>query len=96
MSAIEHAIPKTTAGSRLAAVARSVVALARRVTRAWVNRRHALQLAELSDHQLADIGQPRRDLALLTRSPFAGDPTTSLAEIARQRADLDERVRFRL
>jgi uncharacterized protein YjiS (DUF1127 family) len=46
------------------------------------NRREALQLLELSDHQLADIGLTRDDVNCALSSSLLSDPTRELARFS--------------
>lgn len=47
------------------------------------NRAAARALANLSDHQLADIGLTRQDLVASLKSDYRDDPTIELALRAR-------------
>jgi uncharacterized protein YjiS (DUF1127 family) len=96
MTALESTVHANAAPSRVSALAMRVTGLVRRFVRHLANRRHARELMELSDHQLADIGLTRADLAIARRTSFASDPTQCLAEIARQRGQVDDYVRLRM
>ena len=55
--------------------------------RMFTNRRVALGLHDLTDHELADIGLSRSDLSrVLAGTGLAEDPTRELAAIAGMRA----------
>lgn len=55
------------------------------VYRTWRNRRAFLQLGEMSDTELADIGLRRGDLHAVVGSPFGVDPTARLNAIVHGR-----------
>ncbi len=70
-----------------------VVAVMRALYRAWRSRRDIARLAELSDHQLADIGLTRDDIRVARRAPLATDPTTGLAALIKERGRTQEAAR---
>jgi len=94
MTALETPQPATAALSRVTALVLRVAGLGRAIGRAWTNRRHAIELSELSDHQLADIGLTRADLAAVRRLPIGQDPTASLADMAHRRSMNGDFVRL--
>jgi uncharacterized protein YjiS (DUF1127 family) len=94
MTALEPTV-HATAAQRVNAFALRVAEFVRGVGRAWSNRRATLELAELSDHQLADIGLTRADLAAVRRLPIGQDPTASLADMAHRRSMNGDFVRLR-
>jgi len=94
MTALDTRQPATAALSRVTVLVLRVAEVARFIGRAWTSRRHALELSELSDHQLADIGLTRSDLAAVRRLPIGQDPTASLADIARRRSMNGDYVRL--
>lgn len=85
MTALDH--PTTFAGAAplRTDVASRVAKGFKAIFRSIFNRRHLVELNELSDHQLADMGLMRADLhqARLTRIP--ADPTSTLSALTRQR-----------
>lgn len=86
MTALEPTVYATAAAQRVTAFALRVAEFARAAGRARWNRRAILDLSELSDHQLADIGLTRADLAAARRLPIGQDPTASLADMAHRRS----------
>ncbi|NMG40780.1 DUF1127 domain-containing protein [Chelativorans sp. ZYF759] len=95
MTALEPTQHATAALPRVTAIAMRVAGFVRGIARALENRRATLELAELSDHQLADIGLTRADLAAVRRLPVGQDPTASLADIAHRRSMNGDFVRLR-
>lgn len=53
--------------------------------RSLFGRREIVRLSELSDHELADIGLLRSDIALVRRAPFHQDPTSLLTGLVDER-----------
>jgi uncharacterized protein YjiS (DUF1127 family) len=94
MSALEPALHAKSAAPRLTAIALRVAGFVRGFARTLVNRRHARELMELSDRQLADIGLTRTDLAAVRRLPIGQDPTASLADMAHRRSMNGDFVRL--
>lgn len=78
---------------------RAVAAVARvaggfgAMLRAIVNRRQIDRLADLSDHELADIGLRRTDLIVASRLPFGVDPTARLSIFAHERTTIGNAAR---
>lgn len=86
MTALDTTTHARTVSPGAAAVTLRMVKTALGVfARALVHRRQALQLRELSDHQLADIGLTRSDLSVALHAPLGTDPTTRLSTLARER-----------
>lgn len=73
------ALPRLLERASLGAAA--VLAMARSLR----NRRHALQVADLPDHLLADMGLRRDDVHAALSSDWRTDPTYVLARVARER-----------
>jgi uncharacterized protein YjiS (DUF1127 family) len=94
MTALEPTAHANAAASRVARLIVRVADLVRAIAKSRMNRRHAMELAELSDHQLADIGLTRDDLASVRQLPLGQDPTASLADIVRRRGVDDDFVRL--
>ncbi|MCF3642506.1 DUF1127 domain-containing protein [Rhizobium sp. TRM95111] len=59
---------------------------ASRLVRAWLNRAAVLQLQDLDDHQLLDLGLRREDVTTAMTSAFFSDPGLHLTITARERA----------
>jgi uncharacterized protein YjiS (DUF1127 family) len=91
MSALDHIAQPAAALTRVVSVVARVGEFANGLGRALRNRRKIGNLAELSDHHLADIGLTRADLSVVMRGPVSSDPTTGLAHLARERARLEMR-----
>ncbi len=91
MSALDHIAQPAAAWTRVVSVVVRVGEFANGLNRAFGNRREVAKLAELSDHQLADIGLMRTDLEVVMRGPVATDPTTGLARLARERCRIERR-----
>jgi uncharacterized protein YjiS (DUF1127 family) len=79
------AVPAAPVGVR--GVLLMLVQSLRRIILAVKRRRVLTRLAELDDHLLADIGITRYDLSAAGREPLLRDPTTLLAQRARDRRD---------
>jgi uncharacterized protein YjiS (DUF1127 family) len=92
MTALHHATPAAAETRTVAAVTRAVAVFGN-LYRAWKNRRHVNRLADLSDHELADIGLTRSDLAVVLRSPIGVDPTSRLSAMARERFTAEDGAR---
>lgn len=84
MTALDHPVHVPAAPRRFPVLR----ALGVRVT-AWMtafdNRRYMGRLAEMSDHQLADIGLERSDVHQAARVSLASDPTRMLTEMRARR-----------
>jgi uncharacterized protein YjiS (DUF1127 family) len=91
MTALHH--PTHAAETRTVAAVTRVVAGLGNLFRAWKNRRHVNRLGDLSDHELADIGLMRSDLAVVLRSPIGVDPTSRLSRMARDRFTAEDGAR---
>lgn len=89
MSAVDRHSAAIFAGTnRPSPAARAATHLAgalRDLMRALANRRQLVQLRDLSDRGLADIGLMRLDLHFAGRAPLNVDPTLRLAATARER-----------
>lgn len=89
MTALDHRTAAIAAETRtVAAVTRMADGL-RALFRAISNRREVGNLAQLSDHHLADIGLTRTDLAVALRTPIDVDPTVRLDVMARERLAIE-------
>lgn len=88
MTTLEHTSPLRSA-PRLRWANRAVNAVAL-MYRSWKNRRQFLQLGEMSDAQLADLGLVRGDLHSAVGLPFGIDPTVHLNAVVRQRVESRE------
>lgn len=88
MAAAEHPPLSIPVGHRPALLPRAFRALGA-LSRALSNRRAMRRLGELSDHDLADIGLRRSDLAAARGLPLTSDPTCFLARRARERDGLE-------
>jgi uncharacterized protein YjiS (DUF1127 family) len=62
-----------------------VVSVARRMLKAWRNRRSARHLLEMNARELADIGLTPADVQLAFGLPFGEDPTERLSAWAAER-----------
>ncbi len=89
MSAVNRPSAAIFAGtdrpSPAAGAATHLSGMFRDLMRALVNRRQLVQLRDLSDRGLADIGLMRLDLHFAGRMPLNVDPTLRLATTARER-----------
>jgi uncharacterized protein YjiS (DUF1127 family) len=59
--------------------------LPRQVLQFYRNRRHMVALADMTDHELNDIGLIRADIVAASAMPLAEDPTAALAGIVQER-----------
>ncbi len=87
MTALDHHPTYAGAAPTRTDVASRVTNGFKTVFRALFNRRHIGNLAELSDHHLADIGLLRTDLHQAARTGIVADPTATLATLRRRRED---------
>lgn len=53
--------------------------------RVLINRRRLVELLEMNDHELRDIGLTRQDVKQVLRLPLSTDPSGALNEIAQRR-----------
>lgn len=93
MTALDHATHVIDAPVRAVTTQERVANGLRAVLRAFLNRRHMTQLANLSDHELADIGLRRSDVSLAMISPLNVDPTAQLSALAGERRRIENAAR---
>lgn len=87
MTALDHQTAYSAVAPTRTDVTSRVAKGLKTVFRAFFNRRHIGNLAELSDHHLADIGLLRTDLHQAARTGIVADPTATLATLRRRRED---------
>lgn len=87
MTALDHQTAYSGVAPLRTDVASRVTKGLKTVFRAFFNRRHIGNLAELSDHHLADIGLLRTDLHQAARTGIVADPTATLATLRRRREE---------
>lgn len=87
MTALDHQTAYAGAARTRTDVASRVTNGLKTVFRAFFNRRHIGNLAELSDHHLADIGLLRTDLHQAARTGIVADPTATLASLRNRREE---------
>lgn len=85
MTALDHPTHAIAAETRTIVAVKRVANGLRSIFRAVLARREVSRLGYLSDHELADIGLKRTDLAVALRAPFGIDPTARLSDFARER-----------
>lgn len=61
----------------------AVLQFAERTIRSWRNRKSVMQLSELDDHILADLGVTHGDVMTALSQRFSRDPSSELQRIAR-------------
>jgi len=93
MTALDHQTHVHAAGFTAAAVVARVGMWLRQLSRAVKNRRQVNRLGYLSDHELADIGLTRTDLAVVMRAPFGVDPTAQLSALTQERYSIEDGAR---
>jgi uncharacterized protein YjiS (DUF1127 family) len=87
MTALDRQTAYAGAAQTRTDVASRVTKALKTVFRAFFNRRHIGNLAELSDHHLADIGLLRSDLHQAARTGIVADPTATLASLRSRREE---------
>jgi len=78
--------------SLLDLIASALLGLVMRPIRFYQARAAMTALGALSDHELADIGLNRLDLAAAASLPTGEDPTTALAGVVRERRRGERRM----
>lgn len=86
MTALDRTTHALTAQMRVVAVLTREAYRVAAFLQAVFNRRYMLQLEDLSDHQLEDIGLKRTDLEVVMRKPLGVDPTMELNALSMERA----------
>ena len=83
ISAFVAAVTRGVIGSTYAVM--QLPSLIKAVVRAWRNRRPVMQMLELDDRMLRDIGLTRGDVTSALASPMATDPSSRLRVMAVER-----------